>query len=98
MHSKVEVVTCKTAKINIRFTIAVTVHVPKCVFGQHLYELTDACTAKWKLWRAGLQKRNTRFTVVVTDHVPKYISGQHLYEQANAFTAKWKLWRARMQK
>ena len=32
------------------------VHVPKYVYGQYLYEVANACTAKWKLWRAGLEK------------------------------------------
>ena len=84
-------------KINTMFTVVVSVHVPKYIFGQHLYEQADACTAKWKLWRAGLQKENTMFTVVVSVHVPKYISRQHVYEQADACTAKWKLWRAGLQ-
>ena len=54
MHSKVEVVACRTLKINIVFTAAVVVYVTKYVYGQHLYEEADACTAKWNLWRAGL--------------------------------------------
>ena len=54
MHSKVEAVVCKTLKINIVFTADVSVHVTKYIYGQHLYEEADECTAKWKLWRAGL--------------------------------------------
>ena len=54
MHSKVEAVACRTLKINIVFTAAVLVHVTKYIYGQHLYEEADACTAKWKLWHAGL--------------------------------------------
>ena len=46
MHSKVEAVPCKTLKINIVFTAAVSVHVPKYIYGQHLYEEAVACTAK----------------------------------------------------
>ena len=46
MHSKVEAMACKTLKINIVFTAAVVVHVPKYICGQHLYEEADACTAK----------------------------------------------------
>ena len=38
------------------FTVAVSVHVSKNISGQHLYEQANACTAKWKLWRAGLQE------------------------------------------
>ena len=54
MHSKVEVVACRTLKIIIIFTIAVAVHVTKYIYGQQLYEEADACIAKWKLWHAGL--------------------------------------------
>ena len=43
-------------KINTTFTAVVFVHVPKYISGQQLYEQADACTAKWKLWRAGLHK------------------------------------------
>ena len=57
MHNKVEVVACKAARINTTFTSVVFVHVPKYISGQHLYEQADACTAKWKLWRARLQKQ-----------------------------------------
>ena len=38
------------------FTAVVLVHVTKYIYGQYLYEEPDACTAKWKLWRAGLDK------------------------------------------
>ena len=38
MHSKIEVVACKTLKINIVFTAAVVVHITKYISGQHLYE------------------------------------------------------------
>ena len=54
MHSEVEVVACKTLKINIVFTAALLVDVPKYIYGQHLYEEADACIAKWKLWHAEL--------------------------------------------
>ena len=56
MHKKVEVVVCRTGKINTMFTAVVSVHVPKYIFGQHLYEQANACTAQWKLWPVGLQK------------------------------------------
>ena len=46
MHSKVEVVVSRTLKINIVFIAAVVVHITKCIYGQHLYEEADACTAK----------------------------------------------------
>ena len=46
MESKVEAVACKTLKINVVFTAAVLVHVTKYIYGQHLYEQADACTAK----------------------------------------------------
>ena len=54
MHSKVEAVAYRALKINIVFTAAMVVHVTKYIYGQHLYEEVDACTAKWKLWRARL--------------------------------------------
>ena len=54
MHSKVEAVVCRTLKTNIVFTAVVFVHVTKYIYRQHLYEEADACTAKWKLWHAGL--------------------------------------------
>ena len=40
--------------MNIVFAAAMSVHVPKYIYGQYLYEEADACTAKWKLWRVGL--------------------------------------------
>ena len=46
MHSKVEAVECRILKINIVFTAVVVVHIIKYIYGQHLYEETDACTAK----------------------------------------------------
>ena len=54
MHSKVEAVECRTLKLIIMFTAIVLVHVTKYIYGKHLYEEADACTAKWKLWHAGL--------------------------------------------
>ena len=54
MHSKVEAVACRTLKINIVFIAALHVHVTKHIYGQHLHEVANACTAKWKLWHAGL--------------------------------------------
>ena len=54
MHSKMEVVACTTLKIIIMFTAAVLVHVTKYIYGQQLCKEADACTAKWKLWRARL--------------------------------------------
>ena len=54
MHSKVEAVACRTLKTNIVFIATVVVHVTKYIYGQHLYEEADACTAKWKLWYARL--------------------------------------------
>ena len=54
MHSKVEAVACRTLKINIVLTVAVSIHVTKYIYGLHLYEEADACIAKWKLWYAGL--------------------------------------------
>ena len=56
MHSKVEAVACKALKIIIMFTAAVVVHITKYIYGQHLYEEADACTAKWKLRHVGLSK------------------------------------------
>ena len=55
MHSKVEAVACRTLKINIVFTVDVSIHVTKYIYGQHLYEDVDARTAKWKLiWSVGM--------------------------------------------
>ena len=54
MHSKAEVVACKTLKIIIMFTVAAPVHVTKYIYGQHLYEEADACIAKQKQWHARL--------------------------------------------
>ena len=57
MHRKVEVVAGKTGKLNAVFIAVVSVHVPKYIFGQHLYEQANACTGKWTLWHAGLEKQ-----------------------------------------
>ena len=51
-----EVVACRTWKINTIFTAAVAVLVPKYIYGQYLCEKANAGTAMWKLWRAGLGK------------------------------------------
>ena len=56
MHSKMEVVACKMLKLNIVFAAAMSIHVTKYICVQHLYEEADASTAKWKLWRVGLEK------------------------------------------
>ena len=57
MHNKVKVVACRTEKINTMFTAVVSIHAPKYISGQHLYEQAVACTAKWNLWRARLQNK-----------------------------------------
>ena len=57
MHNKVEVVACKTGKIDSMLTVVVSIHVPKYISGQHLSEQVSACIAKWKLWRARLEKQ-----------------------------------------
>ena len=63
--SIIEVANARTAKwklwrlgleINTIFTTAVYVHVPKYVYGQHLYEEANVGRAKWKLWRVGHEK------------------------------------------
>ena len=41
-------------KIIIMFKSVVVVQITKYIYGQQLYEETDACTAKWKLWHARL--------------------------------------------
>ena len=51
-----EVVACRTSKINPLFIAAVVVLVPKYIYGQYLCEQANASTAMWKLWRARLQK------------------------------------------
>ena len=43
-------------KNNIVFTFVVSIHVTKYIYEQDLYEEANACTAKWKLWHARLQK------------------------------------------
>ena len=60
-------------------------------------KLANAGTAKWKLWRAKLEKKLV-FTAAMALVVPKYIYGQYLYEQANTSIAKWKLWRIGLEK
>ena len=93
-----EVVACRTCKINIVFTATVAVLVSKYIYGQYLYEQANAGKAMWKLWRAGLAKINTVFTATMAVLVPKYIYGQYLCEQANAGKAMWKLWRVGLAK
>ena len=56
MHSKMEVVACRTLKVNIVFTATLFVDVPKYIYVQPLYKEADACLAKWKLWCGGLEK------------------------------------------
>ena len=51
-----EVVACRTLKINTIFTAAMVVLVSRYIYGQYFYEKANAGTAMWKLWRAGLQK------------------------------------------
>ena len=57
MHSNVEVVACRTSKINIVFTVAVVVLVPKYIYGQYLCEQANAGTAMLKLWCAEFEKQ-----------------------------------------
>ena len=45
---------CRTLKINIVFTVAFLVDVPKYIYGQPLYKEADACTTKWKQWHVEL--------------------------------------------
>ena len=51
-----EVVACRTSKINTIFTAVVVFLVSKYIYGQYLYEQANASTAMWKLWCVGLQK------------------------------------------
>ena len=51
-----EVLACRTSKINTIFTVVVVVLVSKYIYGQYLCEKANGSTAMWKLWRAGLQK------------------------------------------
>ena len=51
-----KVVACRTSKINIVFTAAMAVLVPKYIYGQYLCEQANVGTAMWKLWRAGFEK------------------------------------------
>ena len=51
-----EVVGCRTSKINIVFTAAVAILVPKYIYGQYLCEQANVGTTMWKLWGVGLQK------------------------------------------
>ena len=65
-----EVVACRTCKINIVFTATVAVLVSKCIYCQYLCEQANAGTAMWKLWRAGLAKINTVFAAAVAVRFP----------------------------
>ena len=51
MHSKVEAMACKNWEIYNICTTAMSIHVPKHINGQHLYEQAKASTAKSQLWR-----------------------------------------------
>ena len=51
-----EDVGCRTSKINIVFTAAVAVLVPKYIYGQYLCEQANVSIAMWKLWRVGFEK------------------------------------------
>ena len=51
-----EVVACRTSKINTVCTAAVAVLVPKYIYGQYLCEQANVGTAMWKLWHAGFEK------------------------------------------
>ena len=57
MYSKVEVVACKTEKVNTIFIATVFVHVSKHISGQHLCKQGNACTTKRELWGAELEKQ-----------------------------------------
>ena len=52
-----EVVACRTSKINTVFTAAVAVLVPEYIYGQYLCEQANVGTTMWKFWRARLQKQ-----------------------------------------
>ena len=90
-----EVVACRTCKINTVFTAAVAVLVPKYIYGQYLCEQANAGKEMWKVVACRTCKINT---VAVAVLVPKYIYGQYLCEQANAGKAMWKLWRVGLAK
>ena len=77
-----EVVACRTSKINTIFTATVLV----AIYGTSVKK--QIC----------VPKINTIFTAAVAVLVPKYIYGQYLCEKANAGTAMWKLWRAGLEK
>ena len=51
-----EVVACKTSKINTVFTTALVVLVPKYIYGQYLCEQANASTTMWKFLHAKLGK------------------------------------------
>ena len=51
-----EVVACKTCKMNTVFIATMAVLVPKYIYGQYLCEQANADTAMWKLWLAGFEK------------------------------------------
>ena len=51
-----EVVACRTSKINTIFTAAVAVLITKYIYGQYLCEKANAGTAMWKLWCARFEK------------------------------------------
>ena len=85
MHSKVEVVACRNAKVNTTFIAVVSVHVPKYISGQHLYEQADACTAKWKPWRAGLRKQLLHLQLLCVFMFPNmFLGGISMNEKIHA--------------
>ena len=51
-----EVVACRTSKINTVFIVAVVVLVSKYIYGHYLCEQANVGIAMWKLWRVGCQK------------------------------------------
>ena len=56
MHSKVEAMAYRDREKNTVFTITVAVHIPKYIHGQYLCQQANVGIAKWKLWRASLEK------------------------------------------
>ena len=66
-----EVVACKTPKINTVFTVAVVVLVPKYIYGQYLCEQANAGHSNVEVVACRTPKINTVFTVAVPLRFPK---------------------------
>ena len=70
-----EVVACRTSKINTIFTAAMAVLVSKYIYGQYLCEKANVRHSNVKVVACRTSKINTICTVAMAILVPKYIYG-----------------------